>query len=153
MPTLSDHTLCLNDFPKSYEACFLEGCSLKDTCLHYLYNQLLPSTTTCGRAIRPSALDEANFVNDHCPHYQEAKQVDCYSGFSHMFDEVKKKDLQALRQEIYQYLRGRSNFYRYSNAEKGCLLTQPMADQIKDIFARYGYGEPKYENAFKTFTF
>ncbi|WP_249117166.1 hypothetical protein [Prevotella jejuni] len=45
--------------------------------------------------------------------------VTCYAGFTHFFDEVGRKDLFSLRNEIYSYLRGRSNFYRYSNAENG----------------------------------
>ena len=31
--------LGLETFPKSYEACFLESCSVKENCLHHLYFQ------------------------------------------------------------------------------------------------------------------
>ena len=55
----------LETFPKSYEACFLESCSVKENCLHHLYFKLQPSTNTRGGAIYPSALLPENLVNGY----------------------------------------------------------------------------------------
>ena len=71
----------------------------------------------------------------------------------HFFDEVRRKDLPSLRNEIYSYFRGRGNFYRYGNAERGYLYTQSMADDVKALFMEYGYNEPKYERTFKSIVF
>ena len=79
--------------------------------------------------------------------------VTCYAGFTHFFDEVRRKDLPSLRNEIYSYFRGRSNFYRYGNAERGYLYTQSMADDVKALFMEYGYNEPKYERTFESIPF
>lgn len=145
--------LSLNAFPKGYEACFLENCSLKETCLHYLYYSLQPVNNTWGDAIYPSVLKTENLVNGCCWMYQAKKLVTCYAGFTHFFDEVRRKDLPSLRKEVYTYFRGRSNFYRYGNAERGYLYTQSMADDVKALFMEYGYNEPKYERTFKSIVF
>ena len=145
--------LSLNAFPKGYEACFLENCSLKETCLHYLYYSLQPVNNTWGDAIYPSVLKTENLVNGCCRMYQAKKLVTCYVGFTHFFDEVRRKDLPSLRKEVYTYFRGRSNFYRYGNAERGYLYTQSMADDVKALFIEYGYNEPKYERTFKSIVF
>ena len=145
--------LSLETFPKNYEACFLASCSLKENCLHHIYFRLQPSGNTWGGAIYPSALLPENLVNGCCKNFQENKLVTCYAGFRHIFDEVKRKDLSELRNEIYSYFRGRSNFYRYGNAERGYLYTQSMADDVKALFMEYGYNEPKYERTFKSIVF
>lgn len=148
-----NESLSLETFPKSYEACFLESCSVKDNCLHHLYFKLQPSTHTWGGAIYPSTLLPENLVNGCCKKFQDRKLVTCYAGFAHFFDEVRRKDLPTLRNEIYSYFRGRSNFYRYGNAERGYLYTQSMADDVKALFMEYGYNEPKYERTFKSIVF
>ena len=132
--------LILDTFPKSYEACFLENCAVREDCLHHLYFKLQPASNTWGDAIFPSALMPENLIT-------------CYAGFAHFFDEVRRKDLPCLRNEVYSYFRGRSNFYRYGNAERGYLYTQSMVDDVKALFMEYGYNEPKYERTFKSIVF
>ena len=94
-----------------------------------------------------------NLVNGRCRMFHAKRLVTCYAGFTHFFDEVRRKDLPSLRNEIYLYFRGRSNFYRYGNAERGYLYTQSMADDVKALFLEYGYNEPKYERTFKSIVF
>ena len=145
--------LSLNAFPKGYEACFLEECLVKESCLHNLYYKLQPVTNTWGDAIYPSALKAENLMEGCCRMYQAKKFVTCYAGFTHFFDEVRREDLPSFRNEIYSYFRGRSNFYRYSNAESGYFYTQSMADDVKALFMEYGYSEPKYERTSKAIVF
>lgn len=149
----TNELLSLETFPKSYEAYFLKSCSVKDNCLHHLYFKLQPSTNTWGGAIYPSALLPENLVNGCCKNFQDRKLVTCYAGFAHFFDEVRRKDLPSLSNEVYSYFRGRSNFYRYGNAERGYLYMQSMADDVKALFMEYGYNEPKYERTFKSIVF
>ena len=143
----------LNAFPKGYEACFLEECLVKESCLHNLYYKLQPVTNTWGDAIYPSALKAENLMEGCCRMYQAKKFVTCYAGFTHFFDEVRREDLPSFRNEIYSYFRGRSNFYHYSNAESGYFYTQSMADDVKALFMEYGYNEPKYERTSKAIVF
>ena len=145
--------LSLNAFPKGYEACFLEECLVKESCLHNLYYKLQPVTNTWGDAIYLSALKAENLMEGCCRMYQAKKFVTCYAGFTHFFDEVRREDLPSFRNEIYSYFRGRSNFYRYSNAESGYFYTQSMADDVKALFMEYGYNEPKYERTSKAIVF
>ena len=94
-----------------------------------------------------------NLINGRCRMFHVKRLVTCYAGFIHFFDEVRRKDLPSLRSEVYSYFRGRSNFYRYGNAERGYLYTQSMADDVKALFMEYGYNEPKYERTFKSIVF
>ena len=149
----TNESLILDTFPKRYEVCFLENCAVKEDCLHHLYFKLQPVFNTWGDAIFPSALMPENFINGRCRMFHAKSLVTCYAGFRHIFDEVKHKDLPSLRNEIYSYFRGRSNFYRYGNAERGYLYTQSMADDVKVLFMEYGYNEPKYERTFKSIVF
>lgn len=102
----TNELLSLDTFPKSYEACFLESCSVKENCLHHLYFKLQPSTNTWGGGIYPSALLPENLVNGCCRKFHDKKLVTCHAGFTHFFDEVRRKDLPDLRNEIYSYFRG-----------------------------------------------
>lgn len=145
--------LSLDTFPKSYEACFLENCAVREDCLHHLYFKLRPTSNIWGDAIFPSALMPENLVNGRCRMFHAKKLVTCYAGFSYFFDEVRRKDLPYLRNEIYTYFRGRSNFYRYGKAERGYLYTQSMAEDVKALFMKYGYSEPKYERTFESISF
>ena len=119
----TNELLSLETFPKSYEACFLENCAVKEDCLHHLYFKLQPASNTWGDAIFPSALMSENLINGHCRMFHAKRLVTCYAGFTHFFDEVRRKDLPSLRNEVYSFFRGRSNFYRYGNAEIGYLYT------------------------------
>ena len=148
-----NESLSLETFPKSYEACFLENCAVRKDCLHHLYFKLQPASNTWGDAIFPSALMPENLVDGRCRMFHAKRLVTCYAGFTHFFDEVRRKDLPSLRNEVYSYFRGRSNFYRYGNAERGYLYTQSMADDVKALFMEYGYTEPKYERTFKSIVF
>ena len=108
---------------------------------------------TWSGAIYPSALLPENLMNGCCRKFHDKTLVTCYAGFTHFFDEVRRKDLPSLRNEIYSYFRGRSNFYRYGNAERGYLYTQSMADDVKALLMDYDYNEPKYERTFKSIDF
>ncbi len=41
-----NESLSLETFPKSYEACFLENCTVKEDSLHHLYFKLQPASNT-----------------------------------------------------------------------------------------------------------
>ena len=145
--------LSLETFSKSYEACFLESSSVKENCLYHLYFKLKSISNTWGDAIFSSALMPENLVNGRCRMLHAKRLVTCYAGCTHFFDEVRRKDLPSLRNEVYSYFRGRSNFYRYGNAERGYLYTQSMAVDVKALFMEYGYKEPKYGRTFKSIVF
>ena len=85
--------LSLETFPKRYEACFLENCTVKEDCLHHLYFKLQPASNTWGDAIFPSALMLENLINGRCRMFHANRLVTCYAGFTHFFEEVRCKDL------------------------------------------------------------
>ena len=99
----TNESLSLETFPKSYEACFLENCAVREDCPHHLYFKLQPASNTWGDAIFPSALMPENLINGRCRMFHAKRLVTCYAGFTHFFDEVRRKDLPSLRNEIYSY--------------------------------------------------
>lgn len=75
--------LSLDTFPKSYEACFLENCVVREDCLHHLYFKLRPTSNIWGDAIFPSTLMSENLVNGRCRMFHAKKLVTCYASFSY----------------------------------------------------------------------
>lgn len=142
-----------DSFPASYEVCWLSGCKLQEQCLHYLYYLAKPRDITMGRAIMPESLSKENLDGGRCPHYQEAVEVKAYANFSHLFDEVKAKDLKAVRREVYELLGGDRDFRRYSSAEGRYVLAESLAREVNAIFHSYGYPTPRYGKEFYTVVF
>lgn len=143
-------TIDYKSFPKGYVACFLTECPVRETCLHKLYVDAMTDEVgtgtdeegtaadeeIIGTALMPGALAEKNLLDGRCRYYREAKTVVCYADFSHLFDELRQVDAMRVKQEVYDYLGSRFDFYRYSRHESShYTLTQQMADDI----ARHGY--------------
>lgn len=146
-------TIPYETFPASFEACWLPDCPLQAMCLHHLCYEAKPKELTRGRAIMPEALATANLNSGRCPHYREAATVTAYAGFDHLFDELKVKDLKAVRNEVYAIMGGHRNFNRYDNAEGRYILTEAMAEQVNAVFLDHGYAAPHYERTFQTMVF
>lgn len=100
---------------------------------------MLPDDLPFVRAVAPAVLLEKNLANGRCVQYRKAKTVTCYADFSHLYDDVRKVDYAAVRQEVQDYLGGRTAYYRYSNATYRCYLTPDKVADIAAIFARHGF--------------
>lgn len=140
-------------FPASFEACWLSGCALQSKCLHRLCQDVKPKNITMGRAIMQEALLPEDLVDGHCPHYSEAVEMKAYADFSHLFDEVKAKDLKTVHREVYDLLGSHRDFNRSDNAERPYILTEDLAQQVNAIFHSYGYPTPRYGQEFYTVVF
>lgn len=140
-------------FPKAYVPCFLEQCPLRDTCLHWLYAQVTPTTETVTWSVTPHALLKQNLRNGRCQHYASAEPVTVCADFTHLYDKVRHKDYRALRREVVNYLDGRYDYRRYGLAQRPYLVTPDKARDIAAIFARYGYEAPQYGETFTTYLF
>lgn len=140
-------------FPNAYVPCFLEQCTIRETCLHWMYGLVLPDEVTIDLSVTPRALLEKNFEDGRCRHYAEAKKVTVCADFSLLFDKVRKEDYKYLRQDVYDYLGGRHNYRRYSIHQRPYLITPEKANDIAKIFAKYGYEPPRYGETFETYIF
>ena len=122
--------------PPSFPLCFNSSCPRRTTCLHYEAGQNVPSRVTSGCAIYPTALT----IDGTCPYYRENVKVKLAHGFKNLFAVVKKKDIEALRNKIKQYLGGHGTYYRYNRGEK--YLTPRQQEGIQAIYREFGYNEP-----------
>ena len=65
-------------------------------------------------------------------------------GFSHLYDQVKHVEMQTIKYRVMDVLGNRTTYYRVHRGEKH--LTPEMQEQVKQVFAEYGYGEPAYDH-------
>lgn len=65
-------------------------------------------------------------------------------GFSHLYDQVKHVEMQTIKYRVMDVLGNRTTYYRVHRGEKH--LTPEMQEQVKKVFAEYGYGEPAYDH-------
>ena len=150
----TNESLSLETFPKRYEVCFLENCAVREDCLHHLYFKLQPVSNTWGDAIFPSVLMPENLVNGRCRMFHAKRLVTCYAGFTHFFDEVRRKDLPSLSNEIYSYFRGCVVISIVTIMQRmATSFIHQKAEDIKGIFRKYGYDAPRYDRTFEFFLF
>lgn len=122
--------------PKGYQLCFNNNCPQKDNCLRFMVGSNIPEHRgDWGPTIYPNVK-----INENGCRYYATGQIQRMAwGFNTLFEEVKSKHKQGLRMAIYQYLNGRSNFYRYQHGER--LLNKEQQEWIIQLFQRSGYNE------------
>ena len=59
-------------------------------------------------------------------------------------DQVKHVEMQTIKYRVMDVLGNRTTYYRVHRGEKH--LTPEMQEQVKKVFAEYGYGEPAYDH-------
>lgn len=118
--------------PPSWAFCFIDGCQQACKCIRHISSRVIPSETTSGNAIYPTAINAGS-----CPHFKAIRKIHAAWGFDTLFEDVKMKDVATLRKAIKQYLGGHGTYYRYHNGEK--LLTPEQQQWIVDLFKSQGY--------------
>ncbi len=118
--------------PPAWAFCFIDGCPKASECILHISSSVIPSDKTSGNAIYPTAASTGS-----CPHFKAIKKIHAAWGFDTLFDNVKQKDVVALRNAIKQYLGGHGTYYRYHNGEK--LLSPEQQQWVIDLFKRHGY--------------
>ena len=94
---------------------------------------------TAGNAVYPDANLHAS-----CSHFMRVYQFKAAWGFSHLYDQVKHVEMQTIKYRVMDVLGNRTTYYRVHRGEKH--LTPEMQEQVKKVFAEYGYGEPAYDH-------
>lgn len=122
-------------YPKTYLHCFIAECNKKETCAHYIASQHLRKDDVMGNAVFPRALQS----NDGCKYYKQLKTFTAAWGFDKLFENVKYKDMSAIRKAIKEYLGGNGTYSRYKRGER--LLTPVQQNWIINLLKNYGYTE------------
>ncbi len=112
--------------------CFLEGCPWAAKCIRRLAYEQLGDKRQCGNAVHPSSLHE-----DGCDMFSEARLKRFAKGATHLYDEVRMKHYETIRQKVMQILNGRDIYYRSLRGDR--LISESEQQQICRLFDSYGY--------------
>ncbi len=121
--------------PLAWQLCFLDDCPRSGECLRRQAARHLNEGRDWGPSVYPTMKrDEGG-----CRLFVIGEPRRMAWGFSHLFEEVKRKHDAGLRIAMKQYLGGHAAFYRYHHGKR--LLTPEQQEWILDLFRRYGYTE------------
>ena len=120
--------------------CFMHGCPLHETCLHWLTGQYYNSQKHIVTCINPH-FDNVNSAE--CPMYQKDEIVTYAVGMMHIFDSIPYPIARVVKQRLIA-LFSRKRFYEHRNG------TRPIPPydqkQIARIFHEEGWdGEIHYD--------
>lgn len=124
--------------PYGWRYCFNEQCPLHADCATYLSSKYLREDEDAGSAVFPNAYRDGS-----CRHFKKARLIRTAWGFTHLFDNVRKKDVEMLKQEVIGIIGSKSYYYQYRRGEHG--LTPEGQKQITKLFKRYGYDEVEFD--------
>lgn len=119
--------------------CFNADCPRAAECIRFISAKFKPDDVTAGNAVYPDANLHAS-----CSHFMRVHQFKAAWGFSHLYDQVKHVEMQTIKYRVMDVLGNRTTYYRVHRGEKH--LTPEMQEQVKKVFAEYGYGEPAYDH-------
>ena len=113
--------------------CFLEGCPRADKCIKHLAYEMLGGQKQYGNTVMPSSLK----ADGQCDMFDEAIAKRYAKGAKHMYDEVKMKHYEEIKNRVKMILGGRASYYRCIRGEK--LITEEEQKRIATLFKNYGY--------------
>lgn len=124
-----------------YTFCFVDGCPLKEQCLHWQVGEYLPHSVSTYRCIN------AHFEGvgtAKCTLFRSDQKVRFAQGMSHVFNDDMPKRLEpAVRQQIIS-LTNRTYYYEYRNGTR--LISPTLQEQIRTIFRENGWtGEIQFD--------
>lgn len=122
----NEQNLLFSQIPYRWEVCFLPDCAQKESCLrHRMYAEACAGRKALY-AVAPAARSGAE-----CSAFVPIRTVRRAKGMRHLMDSLPARLSRQLKHELYTYLNGRSNFYRYLHGE---MLLSPA--QQEEIIAR-----------------
>lgn len=117
---------------EQFTVCFLEGCPQASRCTRRLAYEQSGNKHQCGNAVLPSSLHE-----DGCDMFCEARLKRYAKGAAHLYDEVRMKHYDAIRQQVARIFQSNNNYYRSLRGDR--LISESEQQQICRLFASYGY--------------
>lgn len=117
--------------PEHYLLCFNGQCELAESCLHWLATQHGNPKDEFVRAVNPRVCSGRS-----CRNYRPKRIVTAAFGMLHTFDNVKAKDIAAMRKHIQNYF-CRSSYYVRRNG-KHRISSEEQAF-VSQVFRSYGY--------------
>lgn len=119
--------------------CFNAECPRTAECIRFISAKFKPADVTSGNAVYPDAS-----LHGPCTNFMRVRQFKATWGFTHLYDQVKHSDVQVIKFRVMDIVGNRTTYYRVHRGEKH--LTPEQQEQVKNLFASYGYGEPTYDH-------
>ena len=119
--------------------CFLEQCVRKNECLRYQLWVCLRQKWAEGKAVFPDAE-----TDDACPFFAPLRTVRMAWGFNALFRDVRINDGKELRAQMREILGSKRQYYSYKLGQRKLLPEQQ--DEIKRLFAEYGYADADFDH-------
>ena len=133
--------------PLWYVLCTNKDCPMKADCLRFLAASHVPDEQECATCVLPNALKDGQ-----CRWFDKITIDVWAAGFSHLYDQVMKKDYTSMRKTITDYLHGAKMYYEYKRGER--VLSSEDQQWIRDLVKSYGYDwEVKFDRYFEDYVF
>lgn len=128
-----DQDLFFTQIPCRWAVCFLPDCAQKESCLrHRMYVE------ACAGRDAVYAVTPAAGPGVECSAFVPIRTVKKAKGMQRLMDSLPAKLSRQLKHELYNYLNGRSNYYRYLHGDM--LLSPVQQQEIAARVARMGSG-------------
>lgn len=124
---------------RNWYYCFNAECPRTAECIRFIATKFKPKDVTSGCAIYPDAI-----LDGPCKHFCRVCIVKTAWGLSQFYDEVKHKDTALIKSAVMNAMSSRTSYYRVNRGEKH--LSPEEQEAVKQVFAAYGYGEPRYDH-------
>ena len=129
---MAEKKLTYNDVPKDYPLCFNDECTRKASCMHFQTHLTMPQDRLTGPSIYPTAWQDGE-----CKYYREKRLVKKAWGFTHLYDQVPKRDLAEARLSVRSsFSGGNGPYYRVHHGEN--MISPEKQDEIMKILAQFG---------------
>lgn len=123
----------------SWMYCFNADCPRTAECIRFISVKFKPDDVTAGNAVFP----DAN-LHGPCTHFKRVRQFKAAWGLTHLYDQVRHSDVHTLKFAVMDIVGNRTTYYRVHRGERH--LTPEQQEQVKQLFAKYGYEEPTYDH-------
>lgn len=118
--------------PSWYVLCTNNACPLRQDCMRFHAGFHAPDSLESAHCVMPNTLKDGR-----CRWFDLKMIVVNAYGFSHLYDQVLKRDYTSMRKSITNYLHGTKMYYEYKRGERP--LSPEQQQQIQLIVNNFGY--------------
>ena len=118
--------------PGWYTLCFNADCPLHGNCMRFLAGSHAPETLETCRCVLPHMQKSG-----HCRWFDKIEVMTMAAGFTHLYDNVLKKDYTPMRKSLTALLIGPKQYYQFKRGERG--LNPGQQEMIRRIVKGFGY--------------
>lgn len=133
--------------PGWYTFCFNSACPLHEQCMRFFAGTYVPKKVLSARCVLPHALQDGK-----CRWFDKIQVVTMALGFSHLFDQVLKRDYTMMRKRLTAKLIGPRQYYEFKRGDRP--LSPEQQEMIRRVVRSFGYEwEVPFDRYFQAYRF